>query len=83
MLTSLAGSSFSGYDAAKKTALAHSAWHAQVFPAAFGLVPEARWPKILAFLQKKGMAGSVYAAYWVLKAACVHNRRLRARVLYV
>jgi len=46
----------------------HSAWHATVFPAAFGLLPEARWPAALKFLKTKGMAGSVYAAYWYLKA---------------
>ena len=60
---------YDGYDAAKKAPIAHSAWHAQVFPAAFGLAPEVRWPSILAFLKEKGMAGSVYAAYWALKAA--------------
>ena len=44
--------------------VAHSAWHASVFPVAFGLVPRERWPKLLAFFRAKGMAGSVYAAYW-------------------
>ena len=44
--------------------VAHSAWHASVFPAAFGLVPRERWPKLLQFFRAKGMTGSVYAAYW-------------------
>jgi alpha-L-rhamnosidase len=47
----------------------HSSWHAQIFPAAFGVAPEESWPQILTFLKKKGMAGSVYGSYWALKAA--------------
>jgi len=46
----------------------HSAWHASVFAVAFDLASESRWSGILAFLKEKGMVGSVYAAYWMLKA---------------
>jgi len=48
--------------------LNHSAWHATVFPAAFGLAPEDEWPAALAFLRSKRMAGSVYAAFYALRA---------------
>ena len=48
--------------------LNHTAWHASVFPAAFGLVPRERWPKLLAMFRSRGMVGSVYAAYWLLRA---------------
>lgn len=66
---SVSGLYFDGYNSTSMAPLNHSAWHAQVFPAAFGLVPEKRWPKILAFLKREGMIGSVYAAFWALKAA--------------
>jgi len=58
-----------GYNTSTRAPLPHSAWHAQVFPAAFGLAPESRWPAILQSMRQKGMAGSVYASYWALKAA--------------
>ena len=47
----------------------HSSWHAQVFPAAMGMALEKNWPSILLFLHQKGMRGSVYGAYWALRAA--------------
>ena len=46
----------------------HSAWHASVFAAAFGLVPTSRWPRLLAWLRARGMVGSVYAAFYFLQA---------------
>jgi hypothetical protein len=46
----------------------HAAWHASVFAAAFGLVPAARWPRLLSFFRQRGMVGSVYAAYYFLQA---------------
>ena len=46
----------------------HCSWHATVFAAAFGLVPQARWPRVLAFLQTRRMVGSVYASFYLLQA---------------
>ena len=48
--------------------IAHTAWHASVFAAAFGLVPEERWPALLTFFRTRGMVGSVYAAFYFLRA---------------
>ena len=49
----------------------HTAWHASVFAAAFGLVPAERWPTLLAFFRTRGMVGSVYAAFYFLRALYV------------
>jgi alpha-L-rhamnosidase len=46
----------------------HTSWHASVFPAAFGLVPRERWPSLLSMFDRRGMVGSVYAAFWFLRA---------------
>jgi alpha-L-rhamnosidase len=46
----------------------HSAWHANVWPISFNLQSPLRWPSTLAFLRRKRMAGSVYGAYWLLRA---------------
>ena len=46
----------------------HTAWHASVFAAAFGLVPSSRWPALLALFRRRGMVGSVYAAFFLLQA---------------
>jgi alpha-L-rhamnosidase len=45
----------------------HSSLHANLFPLAFGLVPEDRKPKVIEFLVKKGMRCSVYAAQYLLE----------------
>ena len=55
-------------DGVEGLAATHSSWHASVFATAFGLLPENRWNATLEFLGRKGMAGSVYAAYWLLRA---------------
>lgn len=46
----------------------HSALHAVAFPLAFGLLPAEEVPAALAFLRRKGMACSVYAAQILLDA---------------
>lgn len=46
----------------------HSALHANLFPLAFGLVPPEHLPGVLAFIQSRGMACSVYAAQYLLEA---------------
>jgi hypothetical protein len=46
----------------------HSAWHAQMNPLWFGLVPDAQQSKMVAFLAAKGMVGSVYGALPSLSA---------------
>jgi alpha-L-rhamnosidase len=45
----------------------HSSLHANAFPLAFGLVPIARQPAVVAFLTQKGMACSVYAAQFLVE----------------
>lgn len=44
----------------------HSSFHANLFPLAFGLVPEERAGKCLEFLKVKGMTCSVYSAHFFL-----------------
>lgn len=46
----------------------HTSLHANLFPLAFGLVPERNKPTVLALLKSKGMACSVYAAQYLLEA---------------
>lgn len=46
----------------------HASLHANLFPLAFGLVPEANKSSVLALLKSKGMACSVYAAQYLLEA---------------
>ena len=46
----------------------HSSLHANLFPLAFGLVPEERKEKVAAILKDKGMACSVYAAQYLMEA---------------
>jgi hypothetical protein len=45
----------------------HASWHANLFPLAFGLVPADRRPQIAQWLVGRGMAGSVYAAQYLLE----------------
>ncbi|WP_395091409.1 alpha-L-rhamnosidase C-terminal domain-containing protein [Armatimonas sp.] len=46
----------------------HASLHANLFPLAFGLVPDANVPTVLALVKSKGMACSVYAAQYLLEA---------------
>ena len=46
----------------------HSAIHANLFPLAFGLVPEAHVEGVVQFLTSKGMDCSVYAAQYLMEA---------------
>jgi hypothetical protein len=52
----------------------HSSLHANAAALAFGLVPEAAVPKVIDFIEKKGMACSVYFAQYLLEAFCRNNR---------
>jgi alpha-L-rhamnosidase len=45
----------------------HTSFHANLFPLAFGLVPPANRTKVAAWLAGRGMAGSVYAAQYLLQ----------------
>ena len=46
----------------------HASLHANLFPLAFGLVPDANRSTVVALLKSKGMACSVYAAQYLLEA---------------
>ena len=46
----------------------HASLHANLFPLAFGLVPAGKQPNIAQWLTRRGMAGSVYAAQYLLEA---------------
>jgi len=46
----------------------HASLHANLFPLAFGLVPTDQRPKLAQWLAGRGMAGSVYAAQYLLEA---------------
>src|SRR5438093_9607275 len=46
----------------------HASLHANMFPLAFGLVPEKRKAKVADFVQSRGMACSVYGAQYLLEA---------------
>ena len=46
----------------------HDSLHANLFPLAFGLVPADKRPHIAEWLAGRGMAGSVYAAQYLLEA---------------
>jgi len=45
----------------------HASLHANLFPLAFGLVPAGERPQIAQWLAGRGMAGSVYAAQYLLE----------------
>ncbi len=45
----------------------HVSLHANLFPLAFGLVPADKRPKVVQWLAGRGMAGSVYAAQYLLE----------------
>ena len=44
----------------------HASLHANMFPLAFGLVPEANRESVIAFIKSRGMACSVYGAQYLL-----------------
>ncbi|MBN1517008.1 family 78 glycoside hydrolase catalytic domain [Candidatus Sumerlaeota bacterium] len=44
----------------------HSSLHANMFPLAFGLVPDAYKDSVIAFIESRGMACSVYGAQYLL-----------------
>ena len=46
----------------------HSSLHANMFPLAFGIVPEDRRDEVTAFVKSRGMACSVYAAQYLMDA---------------
>ncbi|MDT8389986.1 MAG: family 78 glycoside hydrolase catalytic domain [Lentisphaeria bacterium] len=46
----------------------HASLHANMFPLAFGLVPDDRKPSVTAFVKSRGMACSVYGAHYLLEA---------------
>ena len=46
----------------------HSALHANMFPLAFDLVPEAHVASVVEFIKSRGMACSVYGAQYLLEA---------------
>ena len=52
----------------------HSSLHANAAALAFGLVPEKAAPGVISFLEKKGMACSVYFAQYLLDAFCEYGR---------
>lgn len=45
----------------------HSSLHANLFPLAFGLIPEERIARVVTFIKSRGMACSVYAAQFLLE----------------
>ena len=52
----------------------HCSLHANAAALAFGLVPKERIPAVVEFLERKGMACSVYFAQYLLEAFCEAGR---------
>ncbi len=52
----------------------HASLHANLFPLAFGLVPAEDRPRIALWLVGRGMAGSVYAAQYLLEGLFENNQ---------
>jgi len=59
----------------------HSSLHANMFPLAFGVVPDGRRARVVAFVKSKGMACSVYAAQYLLEALYAAGEAEHARKL--
>jgi hypothetical protein len=59
----------------------HAAQHASLFPLALGLVPPAQRAAVTARVAARGMAGSVYAACYLLDALFTHGRAADALAL--
>lgn len=57
-----------GLDSRTGARSTNAALHANLFPLAFGLVPEERRASVVAFLKSRGMACSVYGAQFLLDA---------------
>ncbi|MDT7830525.1 sulfatase-like hydrolase/transferase [Pricia sp. S334] len=45
----------------------HSSIHANMFPLAFGIVPEARQESVVEFIKSRGMAASVYGSQYLME----------------
>ncbi len=56
----------------------HFSQHASLFPLALGLVPQADIPAVMAAVQKRGMACSVYAAQYLLEGLFNNDAGTRA-----
>lgn len=56
----------------------HASLHANLFPLAFGLVPEQHRAKITAWLGGRGMACSVYAAQYLMEALFQNDAAAKA-----
>jgi hypothetical protein len=56
----------------------HSSLHANLFPLAFGLVPQARKARVIDFLRQRGMKCSVYAAQYLLEGLFEHHQATAA-----
>ncbi len=59
----------------------HASLHANLFPLAFGLVPTDKRPQIARWLVGRGMAGSVYAAQYLLEGLFENNEDAAALAL--
>jgi alpha-L-rhamnosidase len=59
----------------------HASLHANLFPLAFGLVPVDKRPKLAQWLADRGMAGSVYAAQYLLEALFQNGEDVAALAL--
>ena len=51
----------------------HASLHSNMFALAFGLVPEARRPQVVAFVKSRGMACSVFSAQFLLEALYLND----------
>jgi hypothetical protein len=56
----------------------HMSQHASLFPLAFGLVPAEYVPAVVDAVQKRGMAGSVYVAQYLMEGLFAHEAGTRA-----
>jgi hypothetical protein len=61
----------------------HTSLHANLFPLAFGLVPEAKQAHVADWLAKRGMKCSVYAAQYLLEGLFEHGASTAAIDLIV
>lgn len=59
----------------------HAAQHSNLFPLAFGLVPESERARVTAFVVSRGMACSVYAAQYLIEALFTHGAANAAHAL--
>ncbi len=56
----------------------HASLHANMFPLAFGLVPESRTRTVVEFVKSRGMACSVYGAQYLLEALYMNGQAQHA-----